>query len=279
MSRSDEHEPGVGSAERARFDGGGWRSGEDAVAREEPLAIELHGEPLAVLMRTPGHDEELALGLLLAEGLVASRADVASLHRESVARADGGEENVLRAVLRPGLAPDLAALRRNLYASTSCGVCGKATLEGALRAAPPLEDDARFAAGFFAPLAPRMAAAQPAFARSGGLHAAALFGPQGELLVAREDVGRHNAVDKVIGWGLGEGRVPLAGHVLLVSGRLSFEIVQKALAARIPVVAAVSAPSSLAVELATRARIALVAFLRAGSFNVYGERRRVEGAE
>jgi len=279
MTRPVDARLGIGSVRRARFDGRNWRFADDDVAREEPLAIELHGEPLAVLMRTPGHDEELALGLLLTEGVVVAPGDVASLHRESVARADGAEENVVRAILRPGLAPDLAALRRNLYASSSCGVCGKATLEGTLQAAPPLEDGARFPAAFFSPLAERMGAAQPAFERSGGLHAAALFAPQGELLVAREDVGRHNAVDKVIGWASREGRIPLAGHVLLVSGRISFEIVQKALAARIPVVAAVSAPSSLAVELATKARIALVAFLRAGSFNVYGERRRVEGAE
>jgi FdhD protein len=269
----------IGSVLRARFDGRDWRFADDDVAREEPLAIELHGEPLAVLMRTPGHDEELALGLLVTEGIVGSAADVASLHRESVARGGGAEENVMRAILRPGLAPDVAALRRNLYASSSCGVCGKTTLEGTLQAAPPLEDEARFPAGFFAPLAERMGKAQPAFARSGGLHAAALFDSHGELLVAREDVGRHNAVDKVIGWASREARLPLAGHVLLVSGRVSFEIVQKALAARVPLVAAVSAPSSLAVELATRARMALVAFLRGGSFNVYGERRRVEGAE
>ncbi len=269
----------IGSVLRARFDGRGWRLADDEVACEEPLAIELHGEPLAVLMRTPGHDEELALGLLLTEGVVSSAADLASLHRESVARGDAAEENVLRAILRPGLVPDLGRLRRNLYASSSCGVCGKTTLEGTLQAAPPLTDAARFPAAYFAPLAERMGSAQRAFARSGGLHAAALFAPQGELLVAREDVGRHNAVDKVIGWALRAGRLPLAGHVLLVSGRVSFEIVQKALASRIPVVAAVSAPSSLAIALAGRARMALVAFLRGGSFNVYGERRRVEGAE
>jgi FdhD protein len=155
-------------------------------------------------------------------------------------------------------------------------VCGKATIENALACAPPIEDPARFDAALFAPLPEQLARVQPGFARTGGLHAAALFDRDGTLLVAREDVGRHNAVDKVLGFCLREKRWPLAGHGLLVSGRISFEIVQKALAARLPLVAGVSAPTSLAISLAERARITLIGFLRGDSFNVYGDASRVQ---
>jgi FdhD protein len=181
----------------------------------------------------------------------------------------------MQATLRPGVSIDLEALRRNLYASSSCGICGKATLENALAAAPPLEDGARFAPSFFADLVDRLRASQVAFERTGGLHAAGLFAPGGRLLVVREDVGRHNAVDKVVGFAARAGLLPLTGHVLLVSGRISYEIVQKALAARVPVVAAISAPTSLAVSLAAAAGIALVGFLRESGLNVYGARERI----
>jgi FdhD protein len=247
----------------------------DWVAREEPLEIQVNGAPLAVVMRTPGHDEELGLGFLVTERVVPGPADVVSIRHCSLAPSAEAEGNVIQAVLRPGLAIDLEALRRNLYASSSCGICGKATLENALAAAPPLLDDARFEASFFAGLDSRLRAAQAGFERTGGLHAAGLFAPDGELLVVREDVGRHNAVDKVVGWAARVGRLPLAGHVILVSGRISYEIVQKALAARVPVVAAVSAPSSLAVRLAEVAGIALVGFLRGSGLNVYGARERI----
>jgi FdhD protein len=251
--------------------------GEDAVAREEPLEIRLGGAPLAVVMRTPGDDEELAAGFLVSERVVRSPAEISSLRHVPVLADPEAEDNAVQVVLAPGVEVDLDALRRNLYASSSCGICGKATLENALRDAPPLDDPARFPAGFFHGLPERLAETQAVFARTGGLHAAALFDAAGQLLVAREDVGRHNAVDKVIGWALHRGRVPLAGHVLLVSGRISYEIAQKALVARLPVVAAVSAPSSLAVELAERSGMALVAFLRGTRFNVYGQRDRVVG--
>jgi len=253
------------------------RSGADAVACEEPLEIQLGAAPLAVLMRTPGHDEELASGFLVTERVVADPAQIVSVRHCSQARDPAAAGNVVRAVLADGVRVDLERLRRNLYASSSCGVCGKATLENALATAPPLDDPARFPASFFYPLPEQLIKAQVAFSETGGVHGAALFAPDGELLAVREDVGRHNAVDKVVGFALRAGRLPLAGHVLLVSGRISFEIAQKALAARIPLVAAVSAPTSLAVELATRARITLVAFLRGRSFNLYGARERVRG--
>ena len=260
---------------RLRFRGVRSEAQDDVVAVEEPLEIQLGGAPLAVVMRTPGHDEDLALGFLVTERVVASPADVVSVrHSRAVADPDASE-NVLRVRLAEGVAVDLDALRRNLYASSSCGICGKATIANALATAPPLTDASRFPAAFFAGLPRRLEAVQPAFAATGGLHAAGLFAPDGELLVVREDVGRHNAVDKVIGWALRAGRLPLAGHVLLVSGRISYELVQKALVARIPVLAAVSAPSSLAVALAQSARLTLVGFLRGASFNVYGEASRV----
>jgi len=253
------------------------RPGADLVAREEPLEIQLGAAPLAVVMRTPGHDEELACGFLVTERVVSEPGQILSARHRSLARDPASAENVVRVVLADGVRVDLEALRRNLYASSSCGICGKATLDNALATAPALDDPARFAPDFFYGLPERLVRAQVAFAETGGVHGAALFDARGELVVAREDVGRHNAVDKVVGYALRAGRLPLSGHVLLVSGRISYEIAQKALAARIPVVAAVSAPTSLAVDLAVRARMTLVAFLRGRSLNVYGERTRVAG--
>jgi FdhD protein len=213
-------------------------------------------------------------GFLITERVVAGLREIASLHHAS--SGDGERaDNVVRATLASGAAFDPELLRRNLFASSSCGVCGKASLEQALATAPPLDDAARFPATFFSALPARLQDAQPVFAATGGLHAAALFDARGEMLCAREDVGRHNAVDKVVGWAARAGHAPLAGCALLVSGRISFEIVQKALAARVPAIAAVSAPSSLAVELAERAGIALVAFLRGGSMSAYGARERI----
>jgi FdhD protein len=248
---------------------------DDLVAREEPLEIRIAGASVAVIMRTPGRDEELALGFLLTERIVHSVCDVASLRHCSTVSDPEAEDNVIQITLQPGIAFDPEALRRNLYASSSCGMCGKASIEMALREAPPLDDATRFDADFFAPLPERLRAAQPIFARTGGLHGAALFAADGSLLAAREDVGRHNAVDKVVGWAARAGRIPLCGTALLVSGRISYEIAQKALAARVPVVAAVSAPTSLAVALAERANLALVGFLRDGGMNVYGFRERI----
>jgi FdhD protein len=247
----------------------------DSVAREEPLEIQLDGAPLTVVMRTPGHDEELALGLLWNEQVIGSLADVTSIRHATLAPNPEAADNIVQVRLREGVRVDWQRLKRNFYASASCGVCGKATIDGALAEAPPLDDRSKFRTNLFYPLPERLRASQEAFGETGGLHAAGLFDAEGRLFVVREDVGRHNAVDKVIGWALERGRLPLHGHVLLVSGRISYEIAAKALTARIPVVAAVSAPSSLAVALAERARMTLLGFLRGNGFNVYGERSRV----
>ncbi|NNL68164.1 MAG: formate dehydrogenase accessory sulfurtransferase FdhD [Myxococcales bacterium] len=259
------------------MDGSVARDGPDAVACEEPLEIQLEADSLAVVMRTPGHDLELAMGFLLTERVIERADQVVSLHAHSRARDGDGDDNVVRAVLGADVKIDADSLRRNLFASSSCGVCGKATIENALRCAPALDDPARFRADFFTRLPDALREAQAGFDHTGGLHAAALFSPEGERLVVREDVGRHNAVDKVVGFALREGHGSLAGHALMVSGRISYEIVQKALAARIPVVAAVSAPTSLAVGLAEASGITLVAFLRGRRFSVYGLRERVVG--
>jgi len=267
----------IARVRRLRAAGAGLEAEEAAVAREEPLEIQVGGASLAVVMRTPGHDRELALGFLCTERVVARPEQVISAHAHARTRDPEAEDHVVRVVLAPDVRLDLEALRRNLYASSSCGICGKATVENALAHAPPLDDPARFEAAFFARLPGALRYRQAGFAATGGLHGAALFAPDGAPLVVREDVGRHNAVDKVVGWAFEGGRLPLAGHVLMVSGRVSYEVVQKALAARIPVVAAVSAPTSLAVELAERSGIALVAFLRDGRFGLYGAHDRVVG--
>ena len=251
------------------------RATTDLVAREEPLEIQLGATSLAVTMRTPGHDEELALGLLVSEGIISMAADVLAIHHDRLAAVVDADDNVLRVHLRPTIAVDLTALRRNLYSNASCGLCSKTTIAQALRTSPPLDDDARFTAAFFHALPAALQTQQIAFADTGGLHAAALVSPTGTLLVTREDIGRHNAVDKVIGWALQRDRLPLLGHTLLVSGRISYEIAQKALAARIPAIAAVSAPSSLAVEFATAAHMLLIGFLRSDRLNAYGDTARL----
>ena len=234
----------------------------DVVAVEEPLEIRIGGEPVAVTMRTPGHDEELALGFCLSEGL---RPVSARFPDDLAANAVEVEA--------PGA--DLAGLRRSFYTSSSCGVCGKGALEAVAVEAPRVESSLRMPASLVAELPDRLRAAQPTFEATGGLHAAGLFSAGGELLCVREDVGRHNALDKVIGRAFLDGRLPLADAVLCVSGRLSFELVQKAAVAGCPLLAAVGAPSSLAVELAADRGITLCGFVRGGSLNVYTEPQRV----
>ena len=252
---------------RREYRGATFADTTDQLAREEPLEIRIAGVPIAVTMRTPGHDEELVRGFLTTER-VARKDQIASV-RECT---DSAEGNVVLVVPRPGVEIDLARLRRNFYASSSCGVCGKATLDGALACAPPLPDGPTVAASVLYDLPARLRDEQATFAATGGLHGAGLFAADGTLLCVREDVGRHNAVDKVVGWAGERGIEPA---ILLVSGRISFEIVQKALAARIPIVAAVSAPTSLAVDLAERANLTVCGFLRGERVCVYSSKERI----
>src|ERR671936_2271705 len=240
----------------------GGREEPDRVAVEEPLEIRIEGRPVAVTMRTPGHDEELALGFCLSEGIpVRSARPPADLAANTVeVDADGF---------------DASALKRSFYTSSSCGVCGKGALEAVAVDASRVESDLKVASELIAALPDRLRVAQQAFAVTGGLHATGLFDRRGELLCIREDVGRHNAMDKVIGWSLGARLLPLADKILCVSGRLSFELVQKAAVAGCPLLVAVGAPSSLAVELAQDRGITLCGFVRDGSLNVYSERWRL----
>ncbi len=251
----------------------------DTVAAEEPLEIRLSGKPLAVTMRTPGHDFDLVHGFLATEGVITGPDDVAALRYCDSVDSDGRNTyNVVDVDLAPGIeAPD-TALDRNFYTSSSCGVCGKASID-AIRTRTRYDvagDGVRVPLETLLALPDRLRAAQEVFEKTGGLHAAGLFTADGELGALREDVGRHNAVDKVIGDGVREGRLPLAGSVLMVSGRASFELTQKAAMAGIPVLAAVSAPSSLAVELAADVGITLVGFLRGDGCNVYTRTERVQ---
>jgi FdhD protein len=250
------------------------RTAADAVAAEEPLEVRLDGERVAVTMRTPapGQDAELALGFLVGETLVAA-ADVARIVECRDGAGDGGIADVK---LRPGARP-AAGWQRNFYATSSCGICGKASIEAVRLAAPPVADGPAVGADALTVLPGALRERQRTFARTGGLHAAGAFTPEGELILLREDVGRHNAVDKLVGRAAMDGRLPLTRAIMLVSGRASFEIVQKAVVASVPVVAAVSAPSSLAVRLARESNVTLVGFLRDGGFNVYAGRERITG--
>jgi len=261
-----------------RITADGETSRPDSLAVEEPMEIRVGGRPLAVTMRTPGNDIDLAHGFLLTEGVIGSRQDV------SVARyCDGVDEqgrntyNVLDVTLAAGVAPPAASVERNFYTTSSCGVCGKASLDSVKLSSrySPAADTSAVTTAVLANLPDKLREAQKVFDSTGGLHAAGLFTAAGELLVAREDVGRHNAVDKAIGWAVQASRVPLTGCVLMVSGRASFELVQKAVMAGIPVLAAVSAPSSLAVELAAEAGVTVVGFLRGATMNVYSAGERV----
>lgn len=274
MGRVTERRPVV------RVDGGRVVRRPDALAVEEPLEIRVGGRPLAVTMRTPGDDVDLAIGFLLSEGVVGSAGDVVTA-RFCAGAADGelNTYNVLNLELADGVAPPADGVARRFYTTSSCGICGKASIDAVRTLSRwPLQapgDGPVVDTSVVIALPDRLRAAQRVFDRTGGLHAAGLFTSEGELLVLREDVGRHNAVDKVVGWAAREDRLPLYEHVLQVSGRASFELVQKALMAGIPMLAAVSAPSSLAVELAAGAGMTLVGFLRGDSFNVYAGAERL----
>lgn len=249
----------------------------DVVIAEEPLEIRLGGKSLVITMRTPGHDFDLASGFLVSEGVVARRDDIRAIRYCAGATEDGvNTYNILDVDLDPDVRVPDFGLERSFYTTSSCGLCGKASLD-AVRSISTWEvrdDDLELDPELVATYPDRLRDAQKLFERTGGLHAAGLFAPDGELLVIREDVGRHNAVDKVVGSALGDGLLPLRGSLLLVSGRVSFELVQKAVMAGIPALAAVSAPSSLAVELAEESGMTLIGFLRGTSMNLYtGEHR------
>ncbi|MER5179179.1 formate dehydrogenase accessory sulfurtransferase FdhD [Streptomyces sp. NPDC002896] len=256
----------------------------DTLVAEEPLEIRLNGKPLAITMRTPGDDFALAAGFLVSEGVLGTADELQNIVYCAGATQDGSNTyNVVDVKLAPGVAVPDITLERNVYTTSSCGLCGKASLDAVRTTARwPIDDTGdgsappvRLEPELLASLPDRLRAAQRVFDRTGGLHAAALFTEDGELLDIREDVGRHNAVDKLVGRALQNGGLPLSRTILLVSGRASFELAQKAVMAGIPVLAAVSAPSSLAVDLAAETGLTLVGFLRGDSMNVYAGEHRI----
>ena len=281
--RSAQGRPQAPGVLTRRWTAAGWEDAGDELAAEEPLQLLLDGVPLSIVMRTPGHDVELALGLLWAEGVLRDRAGVRAVRvsaesgeeeRALPVAADLLESNQVDVALAPGAG---RPPERSFLSSSACGVCGATTLESLARSFAPLPEGPRLAPSLLLGLAERLRAEQRLFDRTGGLHAAALFDAAGRLVGLREDVGRHNAVDKVVGRAFLDGRLPASGDVLVVSGRGGYEIVQKAVAAGIPVVAAVGAPSSLAVATARRFDLTLAGFLRDGRFNVYSAPGRLDG--
>jgi FdhD protein len=255
-----------------------WKDGEaarveDYLAAEEPLEMRAGRYSLGVTLRTPGDDEELVAGFLFTEGIISRREDLVALRMPS---GTDSEKNLVRVTLDPKVRLAANSAARRFSAGSACGVCGKASITQLRRRGLRRPEAASsFDPEMICQLPPKLRTAQHVFGRTGGLHAAALFGPGGELLVLREDIGRHNAVDKVIGWALLAGRLPLSDHVLLVSGRGGFEIVQKTIAAGIPLLASVSAPSSLAVQLARELGLTLVGFLRERRFVIYAGEERI----
>jgi FdhD protein len=260
------------------WDDGKLRRKDDFLTAEEPLEIRVGEHPLSVTMRTPGHDLDLAAGFLFTEGLVQRLEQIVTL--QSSAGSNGPNRgNIVEVELSPDAAPDFEKLRRHFFAASSCGICGKASIDAVRsRMLQPPNPDFRFDPEILVRLPDALRSAQDVFDRTGGLHAAALFDSHGALLVLREDIGRHNAVDKVIGWAFREGRLPLGESVLLVSGRGGFEIIQKAIVAGVPIVASVSAPSSLAVQLGRELRLTLIGFLRGRRFVLYAGEERIAKA-
>ena len=266
--------------ERATLRWRAWSfgSGRDLLAVEEPLEIRLAGRRFTITMRTPGHDEELVTGFLFTEGFVSAANEIGEIRR---VRGSGGkpEANIIDVILHVPVEALRERLQRNFTMTSSCGLCGKTSIEAIERRIAPLAGaHPSLAASVLTSLSAKMRAEQTVFADTGGVHAAALFDRSGALRVLREDIGRHNAVDKLVGWAMGRSMLPLSDALVMVSGRLSFEIVQKVAAAGAPLLAAVSAPSSLAVELADQVGITLVGFLRDGAFNVYTHPERVIGS-
>ncbi len=260
----------------------------DCLAAEEPLEIRVEGHSVAVVMRTPGEDRELAAGFLVTEGLIYSAEDVIDIKHQPhcLTPADdkngtlkSAEGNALNVQLRQPNALDLKRLTRHVFSSSSCGICSKASIEAVRQQFPPIEDEFEVDAQVILGLPAMLTSLQETFKRTGGLHACALFDLTGRLVILREDVGRHNALDKVVGWALLANRLPLRRHILLLSGRASFEMMQKALAAGIPFIAAISAPSSLAVEFARDSGQTLAGFLRGQRMNIYAGDRRLHVTE
>jgi FdhD protein len=251
--------------------GGSSKRKVDRLAVEEPLEVRVNTRSISITMRTPGHDPELAAGFLVTEGLIHNRSEIEDIR--SYSRNEEG--NVVDVFLLPHVKLDFARLTRHVFASSSCGLCGKASIDAIHQQFKPVRNAMHVRAADLTKIAADLTSIQQTFAQTGGLHAAAIYSATGRLIVVREDIGRHNAVDKVIGHGLLGDLLPFTKHILLVSGRASFEIMQKALAAKIPVVAAISAPSSLAVEFAEASGQTLVGFLRPGRMNVYAHAERV----
>ncbi len=245
----------------------------DEAAVEDPLEIRIEGQSVAVVMRTPGHDRELAAGFLLTEGIVREGKDIFEI--TSCLTTGGSVGNGVDITLRDPARFDLEKLSRHVFSSSSCGICGKATIEAAMQQFPAINDAPAVGVQILLQLPEKLAAAQQTFQRTGGLHACALFDAKGELRLLREDVGRHNALDKLIGHALLAQRLPLGNCILLLSGRVSFEMTQKALAAGIAIIAAISAPTSLAIEFARANNQTLIGFLRGETMNVYAGAERI----
>jgi FdhD protein len=257
-----------------KWHGGATSERDEKLAVEEPLEIRLAGRRFTLTMRTPGHDEELAAGFLFAEGFINNATELGEI-RSVRGRKGAPDPNAIDVILNVPADGLRARLKRNFVMSSSCGVCGKTSIDSIRRRVAPASDSAQVLPATLLSLPEKLRAGQRVFAATGGLHGAAIFSLDGTMLAIREDVGRHNAVDKVVGYALTNTMVPLSRHLMMVSGRLSFEIVQKAAAAGVPILAAVSAPSSLAVELAEEVGTTLVGFLRDGSFNIYTRPDRI----
>ena len=257
-----------------KWHGGATSERDEKLAVEEPLEIRLAGRRFTLTMRTPGHDEELAAGFLFAEGFINNAKELGEIRRVR-GRKGAPEPNAIDVILNVPADGLRARLKRNFVMSSSCGVCGKTSIDSIRRRVAPASDSAQVAPATLLSLPEKLRAGQRVFAATGGLHGAAIFSLDGTILAIREDVGRHNAVDKVVGYALTNTMVPLSRHLMMVSGRLSFEIVQKAAAAGVPILAAVSAPSSLSVDLAEEIGTTLVGFLRDGSFNIYTRPDRI----
>lgn len=280
--------PGRGNIQKieiCRLSGSRWDQQTDCIAAEEPLEIRVEGHSVAVVMRTPGDDVELAAGFLVTEGLIKDRSDVRSInpapHCPTRVEISGrsGYENVIEVCLSDPSSINFSKLTRHVFTSSSCGICSKASIDAVRTQFAPIQDECQVEAAILLRLPEILVEAQEAFKSTGGLHACALFDLKGTLTCLREDVGRHNALDKIIGHALLERRLPLSGNILLLSGRVSFEMMQKSLAAGISIVAAISAPSSLAVQFARDSGQTLVGFIRHERMNIYAGTGRVRGRE